>query len=49
MQNYQRAFIEFAIEREVLRFGQYTLKSGRLGSSLSGPALLADPVCMAYP
>lgn len=30
MQSYRRAFIEFAIEREVLRFGQYTLKSGRV-------------------
>ena len=29
MQDYQREFIEFAIEREVLRFGQFTLKSGR--------------------
>ena len=30
MKDYQREFIEFAIEREVLRFGQFTLKSGRL-------------------
>lgn len=29
MQDYQRAFIEFAIEQEVLRFGEFTLKSGR--------------------
>jgi orotate phosphoribosyltransferase len=29
MQDYQRAFIEFAIERGVLRFGEFTLKSGR--------------------
>lgn len=29
MQEYQRAFIEFAIEQEVLRFGEFTLKSGR--------------------
>lgn len=26
---YQQAFIEFAIEQEVLRFGDFTLKSGR--------------------
>ena len=30
MQAYQREFIRFAIERGVLRFGQFTLKSGRI-------------------
>lgn len=29
MQAYQREFIQFAIERGVLRFGEFTLKSGR--------------------
>ncbi|GAA5216325.1 orotate phosphoribosyltransferase [Corallincola platygyrae] len=29
MKDYQKAFIEFALEREVLRFGEFTLKSGR--------------------
>ena len=29
MQNYQREFLEFAISRDVLRFGEFTLKSGR--------------------
>ncbi|GLP95338.1 orotate phosphoribosyltransferase [Paraferrimonas sedimenticola] len=29
MKDYQREFIEFAIERQVLRFGEFTLKSGR--------------------
>ncbi|WPO99859.1 orotate phosphoribosyltransferase [Pseudomonas sp. HR96] len=29
MQDYQRDFIRFAIERGVLRFGEFTLKSGR--------------------
>ena len=29
MQAYQREFIRFAIERRVLRFGEFTLKSGR--------------------
>ncbi len=29
LQPYQRRFIEFAIEHNVLRFGQFTLKSGR--------------------
>ncbi len=30
MQDYQRAFIEFAINKGVLRFGEFTLKSGRI-------------------
>ena len=30
MQDYQREFIEFAIEQNVLRFGEFTLKSGRV-------------------
>lgn len=30
MQDYQREFIEFALERSVLRFGEFTLKSGRV-------------------
>ena len=29
MQDYQREFIEFAIQQNVLRFGEFTLKSGR--------------------
>ena len=29
MQTYQREFIEFALERGVLRFGEFVLKSGR--------------------
>ncbi|WP_110457584.1 orotate phosphoribosyltransferase [Shewanella algidipiscicola] len=29
MKAYQREFIEFALERQVLRFGEFTLKSGR--------------------
>ena len=29
MHDYQQHFIEFAIRRNVLRFGEFTLKSGR--------------------
>lgn len=29
MQNYQRQFIEFVIDNDILRFGEFTLKSGR--------------------
>ncbi|PID48866.1 MAG: orotate phosphoribosyltransferase [Proteobacteria bacterium] len=30
MQEYQRAFLDFAIQHDVLRFGAFTLKSGRI-------------------
>ena len=30
MQDYKREFIEFSIQNQVLRFGQFTLKSGRI-------------------
>ncbi|WP_111976912.1 orotate phosphoribosyltransferase [Algibacillus agarilyticus] len=30
MQDYQKEFIEFALSRNVLRFGEFTLKSGRV-------------------
>ena len=30
MQDFQKAFIEFVIEHEILRFGSFTLKSGRI-------------------
>ena len=30
MQKYQQEFLEFALEVEVLRFGEFTLKSGRV-------------------
>jgi len=31
MKAYQREFIEFALEKQVLKFGEFTLKSGRKG------------------
>ncbi len=30
MRDYQKAFIDFAISQDVLRFGEFTLKSGRI-------------------
>ncbi|CAD5106291.1 orotate phosphoribosyltransferase [Zestomonas carbonaria] len=54
MQAYQRDFIRFAIERGVLRFGQFTLKSGRVspyffnaGLFNSGSALARLGQCYA--
>ena len=29
MQDYQKAFIDFSMQLDVLRFGEFTLKSGR--------------------
>lgn len=56
MQDYQRAFLKLALDHDVLRFGQFTLKSGRvspyffnLGCISSGAALatLADAYAQA--
>ena len=54
MQAYQKAFIELAQEYQVLRFGEFTLKSGRLspyffnaGAFASGRALAALGRCYA--
>ena len=30
MKDYQKAFLDFAIDQDVLRFGEFTLKSGRI-------------------
>ena len=30
MENYKQQFIEFALARQVLKFGEFTLKSGRV-------------------
>ena len=30
MLDYQKEFIEFALSKQVLRFGEFTLKSGRI-------------------
>ena len=29
MKDYQKEFIEFALEKQVLKYGEFTLKSGR--------------------
>ncbi len=35
MKAYQREFIEFALEKEVLKFGEFTLKSGTVKARTS--------------
>ena len=32
MEQYKQEFIEFMVESEVLKFGEFTLKSGRKGT-----------------
>ncbi len=54
MESYQKAFIELALEHQALRFGEFTLKSGRLspyffnvGQLNTGQALKALGECYA--
>jgi len=47
MQAYQREFIRFAIERGVLRFGQFTLKSGRASPYFFNAGLFDSGLALA--
>jgi orotate phosphoribosyltransferase len=47
MQAYQREFIRFAIERGVLRFGQFTLKSGRISPYFFNAGLFDSGLALA--
>ena len=54
MQDYQKAFIELARRHEVLKFGEFTLKSGRVspyffnaGAFASGGALAATAIALS--
>ena len=47
MQTYQRDFIRFAIERGVLRFGQFTLKSGRVSPYFFNAGLFDSGLALA--
>ncbi len=47
MEAYQKEFIEFALEREVLRFGEFTLKSGRLSPYFFNTGRFDTGECLA--
>lgn len=47
MKPYQREFIEFAIEQKVLRFGEFTLKSGRVSPYFFNAGLFSSGQALA--
>ncbi len=47
MQDYQRDFLDFAISRGVLRFGEFTLKSGRLSPYFFNAGLFNSGTALA--
>lgn len=47
MEQYQKEFIEFAIEKQVLRFGEFKLKSGRISPYFFNSGLFNDGKSLA--
>jgi orotate phosphoribosyltransferase len=47
MRDYQREFLDFAIERDVLRFGEFKLKSGRISPYFFNAGLFNSGAALA--
>jgi len=47
MKPYQRQFIEFALDKQVLKFGEFTLKSGRTSPYFFNAGLFNTGSCLA--
>jgi orotate phosphoribosyltransferase len=47
MQSYQRQFLDLALEKQVLRFGEFTLKSGRISPYFFNAGLFDDGLSLA--
>lgn len=47
MRDYQRDFLDFAIHRDVLRFGEFQLKSGRISPYFFNAGLFASGAALA--
>ena len=47
MKDYQKEFIEFALEKQVLKFGEFTLKSGRTSPYFFNAGLFNSGKAMA--
>jgi orotate phosphoribosyltransferase len=48
MQDYQNAFLEYVIDRKILRFGEFTLKSGRLSPYFFNAGLFNTGQALAF-